>query len=311
MKKDSKTWIMVAVGLALLLLVIGPSLGLFSTMNYDSCISVPLTADQVNLLPKDGNFESGAWEAAGDSNCGQCSCINNVVAGWDVPIFLTTSATGNSGTCRKTDGSESRSWEVIARSVADNNAPLGSNVLELVGTTANAANAVGGFPFTIGETYTLSFWFKHVQGSGTPAYCMWREGTGSGISGCAPSNDFPVTDNEWHYYQESFTVPEGTNTLNLFLYASGAVGETTINRYDDVRIVQGASQCLTQLPTEDNTCVTDADCTEPQKCTAGVCSLPIKTGFDFNQTMFGIEWLKMWMLIAAGGLVIVLVLFKK
>jgi hypothetical protein len=252
--------------------------GPFSTVgsvNYDTCNTYTLNSNQTNLA---GNFLDTL--NADDCSCALLSCTSNV----------TCASNGAGQDCQARDG---RTSQFISRVSSDSK--NGAKTLELLGRRADACQSKT-IPVEPGKTYTLSFWFKHVQGL-SPSYCIWRTGSGNLKSDCEPSKSFLSlqgswnNDTAWHYYQEPFTVPAGTQSMGLFFYAQGQEGEgadsITIKRYSDIRLVEGNIACTGNTNTE--------------------------TSNFFTQTIYKIGdfELKVWMAILAVVLIILLFVFKK
>jgi len=189
---------------------------------YDTSLyrnNATLFQSMQNLLVN-GDFESGTWANAGDCCCASCSCV----AGSNC------SAGGGGSNCTCANGGTCYYLANVATDKIN-----GDYSLNLTGNKSCACNNKAMSSFTINKTYTLSFWYKDVSGPDSPRYCMWI----SGRNVCDPAETISVSDNNWHYYQKSFKILDGTTAAALYLYGgNGATTEST-NLYDDVRIVEG------------------------------------------------------------------------
>jgi len=177
-----------------------------------------------NLI-ENGGFEEGTWGDAGDCCCGECSCTSGA--------SCTTIPGGKRCSCPNAPGG---SCEFVSSLSTD--AIEGKYSLNLTGRNACACNAKRILKFEVGKTYKLSFWYKHVRGPDCPRYCIWNEGRNV----CDPAEslcDAASRDGNWHYYEKTFTVGEGTTGLVLYFYGGdGSDTEFSTNLYDDVRVVE-------------------------------------------------------------------------
>jgi hypothetical protein len=176
-----------------------------------------------NLLDNAG-FEEGTWGNAGDCCCGECSCTAGASCSGIAGGSYCTCPSSPEGSCQYT-------------SALSTDAEEGRYSLNLTGRNACACNARKMISYTIGSTYKLSFWYKHVQGPDCPRYCMWVEGRNV----CDPTESLCQAwqrDGNWHYYEKNFTVQPGTTGMNLHLYAGDGSNSFSTNLYDDVRIVE-------------------------------------------------------------------------
>ncbi len=80
------------------------------------------------------------------------------------------------------------------------------------------------------NSYKLSFYYKNISGR-APSFAMWQSGPNEVLL----SERLPDSNEEWGYYESTFTPRPEVSDLWLYLY-SGSEGERTVNLFDNIKL---------------------------------------------------------------------------